>query len=87
MLRNSKGFRELSAEQVKAEFNANIPQDFTPASTFWDSYNAAETTTGLRACILLCAATYGQLVPQEFQLQATISLRIFFAGKLISGSA
>ncbi len=69
-----KRLRELSAEQVQAEFDANIPQDLAPAPTFWASYNAAETTIGLRACLILWAATSGRLVPREFQLQATISL-------------
>ncbi len=62
-----KRLRELSAEQVQAEFDANIPQDLAPAPTFWDSYNAAETTIGLRACLILWEATSGRLVPREFQ--------------------
>ena len=69
-----KRLRELSAEQVRAEFAANIPQELAPSSSFWGSYNAVEVTTGLRACLLLWAATSGRLVPREFQLQATISL-------------
>lgn len=69
-----KRLRELSAEQVQAEFDANIPRELAPSSVLWDSYSSEEVTTGLRACLLLWAATSGRLVPREFQLQATISL-------------
>ena len=41
-----KRLRERSAEQVQAEFVAEIPQALATAPTFWDPYNAVETTVG-----------------------------------------
>ena len=44
------------------------------AASFWDSYSAEQQIIGLRACLVLWAATSGRLAPREFQLQATIAL-------------
>ena len=37
-------------------------------------YNDDERNTGLRACLLVWTATHSKLVPQEFQLEATIAI-------------
>ena len=46
------------------------------AASFWDSYSAEQQIIGLRACLVLLAATSGCLAPREFQLQATIALML-----------
>ena len=43
-------------------------------ATFWAPYNNDEINIGLRACLLVWTVTDTKLVPQEFQLEATIAI-------------
>ena len=73
ILTGLKGFKNYQQSKYRLSLMQIFLRSRDLTATFWNSYNAAETTTGLRAC-LLWAAKSGRLVPCKFQLQATISL-------------
>lgn len=67
-----KKLRELPKELVQAEFDMCIPHELAPPASFWDPYDSEQKIIGLRACLLLWAATSGRLVPREFQLSLNV---------------
>ena len=66
--------RDLSQEEVQAEFKHCIPTDRAPSPSFWSAYDDKQVSTGQRSCLLLWAASKFTAVPREFQLQSTIAL-------------
>ena len=74
---NSKGTprnSDVPVELLKITFDLVIPTDRAPPATFWVPYNDDKKNTGLLACLLVWTATHSKLVPQEFQLEATIAI-------------
>jgi superfamily II DNA/RNA helicase len=63
----------LSDELLRKEYDAQIPSNLDPPSTFWSGYNEEQIKYGLKSCLLLWIASLSRLVPREFQLRAIIS--------------
>ncbi|KIK01318.1 hypothetical protein K443DRAFT_57785, partial [Laccaria amethystina LaAM-08-1] len=66
--------RDLPVPLLKSAFEILIPADRAPTTAFWAPYNDKERSIGMRACLLLWTSTNFQLVPQEFQLEATVAI-------------
>ena len=62
----------LSDELLRKEYEAQIPSELAPPSTFWSGYNEKQVKYGLQSCLLLWIASFSKLVSREFQLHAII---------------
>jgi ATP-dependent helicase YprA (DUF1998 family) len=69
-----QNIRDLPEQALHPSFSTVIPADRTLSPAFWTSYSAKEAAVGLRACLLLWAASGSRLIPREFQLEATIAM-------------
>ena len=72
--------RDLPAALLKIAFDLLIPTDRALPASFWAPYNDDERNIGLRACLLVWTVTDTKLVPQEFQLEATIAITYVWEG-------
>ena len=66
--------QNLSLDSLKLSYGMSIPAELAPPALFWKSYSDEKLAIGLRACLAMWAASGKKLVPNEFQLNATIAL-------------
>ena len=66
--------RDFPVALLQPAFSVLIPADHGPTAAFWAPYNNKERNIGIRACLLVWTVTNFKLVPQEFQLEATIAI-------------
>lgn len=66
--------QDLPVALLQPAFSVLIPADHGPTAAFWAPYNNKERNIGIRACLLVWTVTNFKLVPQEFQLEATIAI-------------
>jgi ATP-dependent helicase YprA (DUF1998 family) len=66
--------RSLSLEMLKLAYQETIPSELALPNSFWKSYGDEKLAIGLRACLAIWATSGKKIVPNEFQLTATISL-------------
>ena len=65
--------RNFSLDMLKTAFQSTIPAQLAPLDSFWEPYTDDELAIGLRACLLTWEASGEKIVPNEFQLKATIA--------------
>ena len=66
--------RSLSLEMLKLAYQESITSELALSTSFWKPYSDEKLAIGLRACLAIWAASGKKIVPNEFQLTATISL-------------
>jgi ATP-dependent helicase YprA (DUF1998 family) len=66
--------RSLSLDMLKLAYQESIPSELALPTSFWKSYGDEKLAIGLRACLAIWATSGKKIVPNEFQLTATISL-------------
>jgi ATP-dependent helicase YprA (DUF1998 family) len=69
--------RSFSLEMLKLVYHESIPSELVLPTAFWKSYygdSDEKLAIGLRACLAIWATSGKKIVPNEFQLTATISL-------------
>jgi hypothetical protein len=66
--------RNSSLDVLKLKYEISIPSELAPPTTFWKPYTNEKLVIGLRACLAMWAASREKIVPNEFQLTATIAL-------------
>ena len=66
--------RSFSLEMLKLTYRESIPSELALPTLFWNSYSDEKLAIGLRACLAIWTASGKKIVPNEFQLTATISL-------------
>jgi ATP-dependent helicase YprA (DUF1998 family) len=66
--------RSLSLDMLKQTYQESIPSELALATSFWKSYGDEKLAIGLRACLAIWVTSGKKIVPNEFQLTATISL-------------
>ena len=66
--------RSLSLDVLKLTYQESIPSELALPSSFWKCYGDEKLAIGLRACLAIWIASGKRIVPNEFQLTATISL-------------
>jgi len=66
--------RGLPLDLLHIAYQLSIPAQLAPPKSFWESYTSEEQAIGLHACLLIWAASGGMIVPNEFQLKATIAM-------------
>jgi ATP-dependent helicase YprA (DUF1998 family) len=61
---------------LRNAYQESIPSQLAPPASFWESYSAdsEKLAIGLRACLATWAASENKIVPNEFQLKATIAM-------------
>ena len=69
-----KSIRGQSLDELKITHHDWIPADLAPPPLFWASYNNVALGLGLRACLAVWKASKHEIVPNEFQLKATIAM-------------
>ena len=69
-----KKFESLSLDMLKDLYQASIPAHLALPGSFWEAYTDEKLATGLRACLATWTASGKEIVPMEFQLQATIAM-------------
>ena len=66
--------RTFSFGMLKRTYQESIPSELALPTSFWKSYGDEKLAIGLRACLAIWATSGKKIVPNEFQLTATISL-------------
>ena len=66
--------RSFSLEMLKLTYQESIPSELALPTSFWMSYSDEKLAIGLRACLAIWTVSGKKIVPNEFQLTATISL-------------
>jgi ATP-dependent helicase YprA (DUF1998 family) len=66
--------RSYSLEMLKLIYQESIPSELALPTAFWKSYGDEKLAIGFRACLAIWATSGKKIVPNEFQLTATISL-------------
>ena len=66
--------RSFSLEMLKLTYQESIPSELALPTSFWMSYSDKKLAIGLRACLAIWTVSGKKIVPNEFQLTATISL-------------
>ena len=66
--------RSFSLDMLKLTYQDSIPSELALPTSFWKSYSDEKLAIGLRACLVIWDASGKKIVPNEFQLTATISL-------------
>ena len=66
--------RKFPLEVLKSTYQTTIPTDLAMSTSFWESYTQEKLAIGLRACLAIWAASQNKIVPNEFQLKATIAI-------------
>ena len=66
--------RSFSLDMLKLTYRESIPSELALCNSFWKSYDDEKLAIGLRACLVIWATSGKKIVPNEFQLTATISL-------------
>jgi ATP-dependent helicase YprA (DUF1998 family) len=66
--------RSFSLDMLKLTYRESIPSELALPTSFWMSYDDEKLAIGLRACLAIWAASGKKIVPNEFQLTATISV-------------
>jgi hypothetical protein len=61
-------------EMLKLIYQESIPSELALPTAFWKSYGDEKLAIGFRACLAIWATSGKKIVPNEFQLTATISL-------------
>ncbi len=69
-----KSFRDLPLDKLKLTYLDLIPANLAPPDSFWASYNNVKLAIGLQACLAVWEASKKKIVPNEFQLKATIAM-------------
>ena len=64
----------LSLDLLKLTYQESIPSELAQPTSFWKSYSDKKLAIGFRACLAIWVASGKKIVPNEFQLTATISL-------------
>ena len=66
----------FSLDALKLAYQESIPSELelAPPTSFWKSYGDEKLAVGLRACLATWSISGKKIVPNEFQLTATISL-------------
>ena len=66
--------RKMSLDMLKIAYQISIPAHLAVPVSFWEAYaDNKRLAIGLRACLLIWAASGKVIVPNEFQLKATIA--------------
>ena len=65
--------RKMSLDMLKIAYQISIPAQLAVPVSFWEPYADDKLAIGLRACLLIWAASGKTIVPNEFQLKATIA--------------
>jgi hypothetical protein len=63
-----------SLDMLKPMYEMSIPSELAPPTTFWKAYTNEKLAIGLCTCLAMWAASQENIVPNEFQLTATIAL-------------
>jgi hypothetical protein len=66
--------RSFSLDMLKFTYQESIPSEMALPTSFWKSYDDDKLAIGLRACLAIWVTSGKRIVPNEFQLTATISL-------------
>ena len=66
--------RTFSLDMLKLTYRESIPSELALCTSFWNSFDNEKLAIGLRACLAIWATSGKKIVPNEFQLTATISL-------------
>lgn len=64
----------LPLDMLKFTYQALIPAHLTPPALFWASHEDKKLAIGLCACLAVWKASGNKIVPNEFQLTATIAI-------------
>ena len=66
--------RTFSFGMLKRTYQESIPSELALPTSFWKSYGDEKLAIGLRACLAIWVTSGKNIIPNEFQLTATISL-------------
>ncbi len=68
--------RNSSLDALKLLYEISIPSELAPPASFWTTYtdDSEKLSIGLRACLVMWEVSGNKMVPNEFQLTATIAL-------------
>ena len=66
--------RSYSLEMLKLIYQESIPSELALPTALWKSYGDEKLAIMFRACLAIWATSGKKIVPNEFQLTATISL-------------
>ena len=66
--------RTFSLSMLKRTYQESIPSELALPTSFWKSYGDEKLAIGLRACLAIWVTSGKNIIPNEFQLTATISL-------------
>ena len=66
--------RNLPLDKLKLTYLDLIPANLAPPASFWASYNDLKLAIGLHACLAVWEASKNKIVPNEFQIKATIAV-------------
>ena len=66
--------RTFSLDMLKLTYRESIPPELALCTSFWKSFDDEKLAIGLRGCLAIWATSGKKIVPNEFQLTATISL-------------
>ena len=64
----------FSLDMLKLSYQESIPSDLALPTSFWKSYGDEKLAIGLHACLAIWVTSGKKIVPNKFQLTATISL-------------
>ena len=66
--------RTFSFGMLKRTYQESIPSELALPTSFWKSYGDEKLAIGLRACLAIWVTSGKNIIPNELQLTATISL-------------
>jgi len=68
--------RNSSLDALKLLYEISIPSELAPPASFWTTYtdDSEKLSIGLRVCLVMWEVSGNKMVPNEFQLTATIAL-------------
>ena len=61
-------------DRLKVAYLDLIPANLALPASFWVSYKDVKLAIGLRACLAVWEVSGNKIVPNEFQLKATIAM-------------
>ena len=67
----------FSLDMLKLTYHKSIPSELALPTSFWKPYSDEKLAIGLHACLVIWGRSGEKIVPNEFQLTATISLMSF----------
>lgn len=75
ILQNAQKYiRELDSKYLETVFDILVPAERHFPPTFWQKYSVEDKHTGLRACLLMWVTTKKEVLPRDFQIEATIAI-------------